>query len=1561
MKQFTTYLSKIWRLLSKHEHTHVILDRRLTVGSPSELTAKIKQKDNLSPSCLLLASYLPLTRHRQLRYAVVILLLTIGVGNVWGDTYTGTFTKITSTDDFTTGYYVIVASEDAATKVSGSMQYNTDYALGNAINKGKRVVGVSVTITSGTTITNPSEDIVYYITKSGSNYTFQNYSTSKYLTQSGNDSGGGMGFSDDASNFTISGYNSNSPKGFKFTLNGESNNIFKYNNQSMWFANYTGDYTVAMTPVRLFKLSSSCSADPTVGAASVNGSFNLSSVGVRATGWAAGINCSWEDYGFVWGTSANPTVDNNKVQVGHSGTATTWNGTLTGSFTVGTTYHFRAYGKNGKDGAAYQYSDDATFTPRQVSFNMHGHGGDAPANQIVNNGGKVTDPDDPSEAGWTFDGWYNNDSYTGSVWNFGTNTVSDGNVTLHAKWTEKPKYTITLNAGNGTVSTVGWDIDGDVWKQQQVNGDASITFPSASSNCAGWEFVGWATSAANNVNSDPTSKAAGATLVPASDVTYYAVYQQSAPSGTSYDKITSTGDLTTGNYMFVSSSNYAMENGVSGSHMTETSGFTSSNSTQTTSSSDLIWTIIKFGSQVAIKNGTNYLGIDGDNNICLSTTPHLFTYTYNTTNSRWEFTSASKTTYQLTYSGSPLYYRMATSQSSAIYLYKQRSNPSGNFYTSPSCTSITVNGVANPAAGGSVSLSATAAKNGDVVYAYASPNSGYKFMDWEKSGAGAVLSDNEAQLTEITIGTADVMVTANFGVLRSITLTGSGTVENGTISADKSAACAGETVTLTATPDTHYSLGSWTVTKTGDPSTTVTVTDGQFTMPDYNITVNATMLEDAYRMVVFKNDGVAAFNDGGDASAVDATNKWKQKIYVGEAPVWPTKLTDVTDACDATSNKFYGWATNTWSDVLADADALDAWDGGSVYTSGPLAPVAAGTGDVVYHAVWAEGEGTTPVLPTTIAYWAKTSFDGANGVNATTGTGTLTSNVSLSTSANRTYQSTISKNAIMSITGIDISSYSHVRLSFWARGSAGGTISIKTNLSETPIATTSALTGAEVLYSVDNIPNTATSITLTYSASSGSFFFGTVKLTEINTTTYSFTELTETNTVGWSGGDWDGYYLITNSQATLKALDGNAIGEKSYVDVTASDGKITNSILNAFQVTYNSTEEKYSVKGIGDNMYLATASNSVSTAAAPGASSYHTINYNRIDNSASSILTWNSSGSKFGFYSAKQTAYPTLYKILTSYTKFRVSCCATKVTLTQNDPTNGAVAFNKSTAGTCREQEVTMTITPSAGYQLTGFSVASGDGKVAASNTEPAVATNNNSSAAQNITLTFVEGANGNYDVTAEFGLMTATAWSWTYNGAAIPNPINLYVGQSASLVATYEPSGNELTSTAKNYNVVKTDGLTYVSKTYAVEHPTYTFTASAEMADGTITLTNQQNTSLTTTVHIHVEALPRVHFEDHVHGKVFADVVATIAENALNPNKTMKTSVDWTGANLNSCEEQHEHLVGWIESSWADEHPNATHSEIAGATGYFYAAGADINVLTNNGKTFYAVWAKVE
>ena len=77
------------------------------------------------------------------------------------------------------------------------------------------------------------------------------------------------------------------------------------------------------------------------------------------------------------------------------------------------------------------------------------------------------------------------------------------------------------------------------------------------------------------------------------------------------------------------------------------------------------------------------------------------------------------------------------------------------------------------------------------------------------------------------------------GVTYNIT---TASVQHGTINAPATAV-EGTMVTLTATPAQGYMLGSWSVYKTGDTSTTVAVSDnGTFTMPSFNVTVSASFV-----------------------------------------------------------------------------------------------------------------------------------------------------------------------------------------------------------------------------------------------------------------------------------------------------------------------------------------------------------------------------------------------------------------------------------------------------------------------------------------------------------------------------------------------------------------------------------------------------------------------------------------------------------------------------------------------------------------------------------------------
>lgn len=91
-----------------------------------------------------------------------------------------------------------------------------------------------------------------------------------------------------------------------------------------------------------------------------------------------------------------------------------------------------------------------------VSYNMHGHG-TAPSSSITEKGKTLTSSQLPNRTatGWHFDGWYTNSSYTTPAT---TSTVVNGNMTLHAKWTQM--YKVSFNSNGGSSVSSEWVIQG---------------------------------------------------------------------------------------------------------------------------------------------------------------------------------------------------------------------------------------------------------------------------------------------------------------------------------------------------------------------------------------------------------------------------------------------------------------------------------------------------------------------------------------------------------------------------------------------------------------------------------------------------------------------------------------------------------------------------------------------------------------------------------------------------------------------------------------------------------------------------------------------------------------------------------------------------------------------------------------------------------------------------------------------------------------------------------------------------------------------------------------------
>ena len=138
----------------------------------------------------------------------------------------------------------------------------------------------------------------------------------------------------------------------------------------------------------------------------------------------------------------------------------------------------------------------------------------------------------------------------------------------------------------------------------------------------------------------------------------------------------------------------------------------------------------------------------------------------------------------------------------------------------------------NPVENGSISANPATAYKNETVTLSATPVSGYFFSAWDVRDA----NNNSITVTDnqFTMPDSDVTVGATFVSGCTVTVA---EVEHGTVTASTTGGAPGTTVTLTAVPETDYYLSTWLVFKTGDVNTTVAVTNNQFVLPAYDVTV----------------------------------------------------------------------------------------------------------------------------------------------------------------------------------------------------------------------------------------------------------------------------------------------------------------------------------------------------------------------------------------------------------------------------------------------------------------------------------------------------------------------------------------------------------------------------------------------------------------------------------------------------------------------------------------------------------------------------------------------------
>ena len=146
-----------------------------------------------------------------------------------------------------------------------------------------------------------------------------------------------------------------------------------------------------------------------------------------------------------------------------------------------------------------------------------------------------------------------------------------------------------------------------------------------------------------------------------------------------------------------------------------------------------------------------------------------------------------------------------------------------------------------PPTGGTISVSAETAHEGDVVTLTATPAANYVFSSWSvtyQSEEGTTVAVEVTNNT-FTMPAADVTVSAVFTyVPPTYTITVTQPSTGGSISADKKEATEGETVTLSYTEHSNYDFAGWTVTRDDDGSV-ISTSSNTFRMPASDVTVTA--------------------------------------------------------------------------------------------------------------------------------------------------------------------------------------------------------------------------------------------------------------------------------------------------------------------------------------------------------------------------------------------------------------------------------------------------------------------------------------------------------------------------------------------------------------------------------------------------------------------------------------------------------------------------------------------------------------------------------------------------
>lgn len=615
----------------------------------------------------------------------------------------------------------------------------------------------------------------------------------------------------------------------------------------------------------------------------------------------------------LWKTYGGSTSEYTSCSLSFVTTTPSFTVTIATSAKRAVLKNIEIYYGGGGGGTTYWNSNPSCSNEATVTYHNDGAmSGDAPtdANSPYTIGTQVTVLGTGTMVapdGKEFKCWNTAPDGKGTDYNIDAKFEIAANMDFYPKWVNAP-YIVTFNAEGGTCGTSSLT---------EASGGAGVTLPAATATCAtaGWSFYGWATSTCSSTTSAPSIVGTtGEKYYPTENITLHAVYKEGgyAISSGSFTQVTGAANVVDGKFYLITNVN----NSGGMMYNTVTSAPRIGSTTNSYASCDDIncaWQMKKNGDYWQIYSPNKGLYAAGTGVASRATLMSDGT--------------DDKTMWTLETTGEG-HYKFKNKYNTAQGVNAYLAYSDGNGYA---C--MDANG------------------SRDVLYLY-------------KEGSGSIVAGTTTYNSNPTCVTYNITLNQTTG----------GTIYvNGTTDSPQES-LANQKITLTSDVTSGYRFTNWSVYKTGEPGTTVSVTnstseDGAyFTMPAYDVTVEAVFTAKVIRNIIWKNNGI-------ELTAAERGSA-NTSMEVGEKlTAIPTLASGAAGkSCDTEGHPtFVGWTTTPWNGEESTAAGL--------FTADNLPTMPAGEGPITYHAVWADGSGVFELVTSAPSNWSGTYLI-VNGTHA---------------------------------------------------------------------------------------------------------------------------------------------------------------------------------------------------------------------------------------------------------------------------------------------------------------------------------------------------------------------------------------------------------------------------------------------------------------------------------------------------------------------------------------------------------------------------------------------------